>query len=253
MPVRVERPEPRVAVVVVDNPTRRNALGEPEFRGLAAAWAALEREPAVRAVVVRGEGEAFCAGADLSAAGLASLPDIDELIDAALLKTRFFPKPLVAAIGGACVAGGLELALSCDLRVIAAGARIGLPEVRWGILPSGGAAMKLADQIGQADAMRLLLTGELVDGAEAARLGLGTLAPDGAAALDEAMRLARAIAAASPVAVQATKRAAAEARQRAYADREPAERALVARVRASGHAAIGARAFLERRVPDYPD
>jgi enoyl-CoA hydratase/carnithine racemase len=254
VPVLVDLAAPRVARVTVDHVARRNALGEREFRDLAALWPRLAADRSVRAVVVRGAGGgAFCSGADLSDPRLPTLPDIDDLIDAALLKTRFFPKPLVAAIGGACVAGGLELALSCDLRVVAAGARLGLPEARWGILPSGGAAMKLVDQIGQADAMRLLMTGELIDGTEAARLGLAALAPDAPAAEAEALRLARRIAEASPVAVQATKRAVFEARMRDYAAREPAERALAAVVRASGHAAIGAAAFLGRRVPEYPD
>lgn len=254
MPVTLGRLAAHVAVVSIDNPARRNALGEREFRDLAAAWPLLAADATVRAVVVRGAGEAaFCSGADLSAAGLSALPDIDDLIDAALLKTAFFPKPLIAAVCGACVAGGLELALSCDLRIIAADARVGLPEVRWGILPSGGAAMKLADQIGQAAAMRLMLAGELIDGAEAARIGLGSAATDAAAAVAEATRLALRIAEASPVAVQATKRAAFDARCRAYAAREPFERALVAAVRASGHAAIGAAAFLARETPRYPD
>jgi len=253
MPIRVEAPEPHVAMVVIDHPARRNALGEREFRELAATWPRLAADAGVRAVVVRGEGDAaFCSGADLAAAGLSALPDIDDLIDAALLKTRFFPKPLVAAIHGACVAGGLELALSCDLRVVSAGARLGLPETRWGILPSGGAAMKLVEQIGQADAMRMMLAGELIDGTEAARIGLATLAADPAATVAEALRLARRIAEASPVATQATKRAVLEARQRGYGAREPFERARVAEVRASGHAAIGAAAFLARATPRYP-
>jgi enoyl-CoA hydratase/carnithine racemase len=254
MPVTIEQIAPHVALVSIDNPARRNALGEREFRDLAATWPLLAADASVRAVVVRGAGDAaFCSGADLSSPGLAALPDIDDLIDAALLKTAFFPKPLVAAVCGACVAGGLELALSCDLRVIAADARIGLPEVRWGILPSGGAAMKLIDQIGQADAMRMMLAGELIDGVEAAHIGLGSPAADAAAAVMEATRLALRIAAASPVAVQATKRAVFDARVRTYAAREPFERGLVAAVRASGHAAIGAAAFLARQAPLYPD
>lgn len=253
MPILRERVGDHVVVVTIENPARRNALGEAEFRGLVLAWDELARDRRVRAVVVRGAGEqAFCSGADLSA-GLAALPDIDALIDAALLKTAFFPKPLVAAVGGACVAGGLELALSCDIRVIAASARLGLPEVRWGILPSGGAAMKLLDMIGASDAMRMLLVGELVDGTGAAAMGLGSVAADAAATHAEALRLAGLIAQASPVAVQAAKRAAFEARCKAYAAREADERRLVAEVRASGHMRIGIEAFLARREPRYPD
>lgn len=253
MPVVCDRGDAHVATVTIDNPGRRNALGQVELRGFAALWPELAADRDVRAVVVQGRGDAaFSSGADLSA-DLAALPDIDALIDAALLKTRFFPKPIVAAIAGACMAGGLELALSADVRVVAADARIGLPEVRWGILPSGGAAMKLVELIGRSEAMRLLLAGEPIDGTRAAAIGLGSLASDATSARAEARRIALAIASASPIAVQATKRAALGARCRDYAAREAEERALVAEVRASGHARIGIRAFLARRVPVYPD
>jgi E-phenylitaconyl-CoA hydratase len=253
MPIRIDRVGEHVVTVTLEQVARHNALGEPELRGLAAAWATLAADRSVRAVTVRGAGDAaFSSGADLSV-GLTALPDIDELIDAALLKTRFFPKPLVAAITGTCLAGGLELALSCDIRVVAADARLGLPEVRWGILPSGGAAMKLADAIGASDAMRLLLSGESIDGTTAAAMGFGSLAADARAAHAEALRLAQVIAQASPVAVQATKRAACEARCRAYASREAEERRLADEVRASGHLRIGLEAFRARRAARYPD
>lgn len=252
MAVHCRRSGAHVVTLTLDNPARRNALGEAELRSLAALWPELAADAEVRAVVVEGAGDtAFCAGADL-AADLTTLADFDELIDAALLKTRFFPKPLLAAIGGACVAGGFELALSCDVRVVAAEARLGLPEVRWGILPSGGATAKLVEQMGHSAAMRLLLSGEPVSGKQAAALGFAALVAGPAEARAEAARVAASIAAASPVAVQATKRAVFEERCRGYAQREANERALAAAVRASGHARIGVAAFLDKRVPHYP-
>lgn len=140
MAIDLSFPEPALALVTIDNPTRRNALGPTEVSALAETWDRLRGLDAVRCVVVTGRGEqAFCAGAQLDA-DFSVLPALDERIDAALLKTARFDKPLVAAVNGHCVAGGLELMLACDIRVASAQARLGLPETRWGILPSGGGA-----------------------------------------------------------------------------------------------------------------
>jgi enoyl-CoA hydratase len=165
------------------------------------------------------------------------------LVDRALLKTVFFSKPIVAAIAGHCVAGGLELALAADIRVASHDAKIGLPEVRWGILPSGGAAMKLIEQIGHANAMDLLLSGR--------QIGLVSTSVAREEVLPESLARAELIAANSPVAVAATKRAALARRYASYQEHEPTERALVAHVRASGHPRIGIEAFLAGRTPVF--
>ena len=252
MPVQIEQKANGVVEVILANPARRNALTHEMFLSLAALWPRLGEDPAVRAIVLRGEGPTFCAGADLSA-DLTSLPGIDDLIDRALLKTAFMPKPLIAAIRGACVAGGLELALAADIRIAAHDAVLGLPEVRWGIMPSGGGAMKLIDQIGQAKAMDLLFTGRLIDGLTAEGIGLITTALPAEDVYDQALATAQQIAKNSPVAVQAAKRAALETRMAGYCSQEPAERQMVAEVRRSGHPRIGIDAFLSKRIPDYPD
>src|SRR5271154_3848056 len=95
-------------------------------------------------------------------------------VDAQLLKTDLMKKPLIAAINGHCLAGGLELALAADIRIASNKAKLGLPEVKWGLIPSAGGTMKLVDQIGHAAAMDLLLTGRFIDGAEAEKMGLVT-------------------------------------------------------------------------------
>lgn len=250
MSIATERVDDSIVVVTIATP-RRNALGVEDFQALAALWPALAKDAATRAVVLRGAGDAFCAGADL-AADFSSVPKLDNLIDAALLKTRFFPKPLIAAINGDCVAGGLELALAADFRVAASTAKIGLPEARWGIVASGGATMKLVDQIGQSNALEMLLTGRLIDGREAARIGLVSRAVDPRRVVAAALQRARWVAEASPVAVAATKRAVFASRLAAYRSREKAERRLVAQVRASGHQRIGVEAFLSKSTPVYP-
>lgn len=253
MTIRSEGTGPGIVHVVIDNPARRNALDLAMFQALAGLWPVLAEDTSVRVVVVSGAGDAaFCSGADLSA-GLSELDGIDALVDRALLKTTLFPKPIIAAINGHCVAGGLELALSADIRIAREDASIGLPEVRWGILPSGGAAMKLIDQIGHVRAMELLLSGALIDGRRAERIGLVNEALPSGDVLSAALERARIIAGNSPAAVSATKRAALHAHYQGYRERERHERDLVAEVRASGHHRIGMTAFLERWLPEYGD
>ncbi|MDB5430848.1 MAG: putative enoyl-CoA hydratase/isomerase [Caulobacter sp.] len=251
MPILVDRAAPHVTRLTLSNPGRRNALTQDMYRELGALWPRLAADRACRVVLVRGEGsEAFCTGSDLSG-GPFTYPDAHDMVDAALLKTGYFPKPIVAAVEGDCVGGGLELLLSTDVRIAAPTSRFGLPEVRWGLMPWGGAAMKLADQVGQGPAMDLLLTGRLIDAREAKALGLISALSDDVQAL--ALERAARIAEASPAAVQATKAAALQHRQAGYAAREPTERDLVTALRATGQSKIGIAAFLAKTTPEYPD
>lgn len=249
MTITIEALDGGIALVTLRNPARRNALDENMFRDLAAIWPRLEHCANTRCVVVTGEGEAFCSGADLSA-DLTSLPEIDALIDQALLKTHNFTKPVVAAIRGACVAGGFELALSCDIRLCSDDARLGLPEARWGIFPAGGGVLKLAAQIGQARASELLLTGRLFDAQEARAIGLVTTVVPAAMLLDRAVETARTIAANSPSAVNAIKRYL-NAASTIAPDLRALEQALTDQVRQSADAREGSAAFLQKRAPDY--
>ncbi|MGB3290757.1 MAG: enoyl-CoA hydratase-related protein [Burkholderiaceae bacterium] len=240
-----------VAKVTIENPAHHNALDGEMFVQLAAVWKQLDQDCSVRSVVITGAGDrAFCTGADLSQS-LHKRADIDDLVDRALLKATLFKKPLIAAINGHCVAGGLELALAADIRIVSRTAQLGFPEVRWGILPSGGGAMKLLAQLPHAHAMDLLLTARLISGDEAARIGLATLAVDEGNVLSCALERAEMIARNSPIAVQATKQAALQQIADAYASREEAERVLVRRVRESGHQDEGIAAFIGKREPRY--
>src|SRR5438093_1436120 len=177
---------------------------------------------------------------DLSAA-----PETARVVSHALLKHHVFSKPIVAAVNGDCVGGGVELLLSTDVRAAAPHARFGLPEVRWSIYPFGGATVKLAQQIGYVHAMDLLLTGRLVDAAFAERLGLVNLVVERARLMAWAMETAAAIAGNSPSAVQAVK-SQISAQIADYArSRETMDQELGDRVRASRHFAEGVRAFRE--------
>jgi enoyl-CoA hydratase/carnithine racemase len=251
--INVERLKGGAVKVVIDNARRRNALNLRLFEGLADLWPRLAADRTVRVIVLTGAGdEAFCAGADLSE-DLTEILGFAELVDRALLKTQFMPKPIVAAIKGHCLAGGLELALAADIRIAAANAKFGLPEVRWGLIPSGGGTMKLIDQIGHAAAMDLLLTGRTIDGREAERIGLVTHSCPASEVWSIALARAEMIAAASPLAATAAKRAALAGRSARYATQEAEERRIATELWASGHAKIGAAAFLAKRAPTYDD
>jgi enoyl-CoA hydratase len=251
MPILCDVVEPGIVALTISNPRRRNALDLDMFESLASCWFRMQDDRTVKVVLLRGDGDkAFCSGADLDS-HLDRRADVDDLVDRALLKTGYFPKRLVAAVTGACTAGGLELVLSTDIRIAAYNASIGLPEVRWGLVPSGGGAMKLVDQIGLAKAMDMLLTGRLVSGTEAATIGLVSEACLAENVWDRALDRARCIARNSAGAVAAAKRAALFRRSQLYHEMEPDERHLVAKVRASGDPEEGKAAFLAKREPNF--
>ena len=172
MEIRVETRERHITVVTIANETRRNAMTRAMMADLAALWDRLDGDPECRVVVLTGAGDrAFSSGADLGG-DLSASPELARTVNRALLKNTPFSKPIVAAVNGDCVAGGVELLLSTDIRAAVPEARFGLPEVKWSIYPFGGATVKLATQIGHVHAMDLLLTGRLVDAEFAARVGL---------------------------------------------------------------------------------
>ena len=239
-----------VMVVTVDNQPRRNAMTRPMLAELARLWDELERSDC-RCIVITGAGDrAFSAGADLSG-DLSAGPNVAQMVSHALLKHATYSKPIVAAVNGDCVGGGLELLLSTDIRAAAPHARFGLPEVRWSIYPFGGATVKLIQQIGYVHAMDLLLTGRLIDAAEAARLGLVNGVVDAADLMTWALERAETIAANSPTAVQAVKRQISATIADHARTREALEQELGDRVRASAHFQEGVTAFREKRAPRY--
>jgi enoyl-CoA hydratase/carnithine racemase len=218
---------------------------------LARLWEALERGPC-RCIVLTGAGErAFSSGADVSG-DLNADPETARIVNDALLKNRTYTKPIVAAVNGDCIGGGVELLLSTDVRAAAPHARFGLPEVRWSIYPFGGATLKLVQQIGYVHAMELLLTAKLVDATEAARLGLVNRVVPADALMPWALETAETIAANSPSAVQAVKEQISATIADHARSREALEQTLGDRVRSSEHFQEGVRAFLEKRPPNYP-
>lgn len=251
MEIRVDAPKPHITLVTIAYEARRNAMTRAMMADLAELWDRLDPDPDCRAVILTGAGtRSFCVGADISG-DLSASPEMAHVINRALLKDTPFSKPIIAAINGDCVGGGVELLLSTDIRMAVPAARFGLPEVRWSIYPFGGATVKLAQQIGHVHAMDLLLTGRLVDAPFAERVGLinGTVEPD--RLMPWALETAEAIAANSPTAVQAVKQQLSTTSADFAKSREALEQTLGDRVRASAHFAEGVAAFREKRRPEY--
>jgi enoyl-CoA hydratase/carnithine racemase len=248
--IRVEPHGPHVTVVTIDHQPRLNAMSRAMMADLGRIWDELERGPC-RCIVLTGAGaRAFCAGADISG-DLSASPEISRMVGHALLKQDAYAKPIVAAVNGDCIGGGVELLLSTDIRAAAPHARFGLPEVKWSIYPFGGATLKLPQQIGHVHAMDLLLTGRLIDAPEAARLGLINRIVPAEGLMAWALETAEAVAANSPSAVQAVKRQISATIADHARSREALEQELGDRVRASAHFTEGVAAFREKRRPRY--
>lgn len=250
MPIVLSQPAQHVALVTIDNPAKRNAMSRAMLAELAGLWDSLETSPC-RCIVITGAGDkAFNAGADISG-DLSASEETARIINRALLKISAYPKPIIAAVNGVCAGGGVELLLSTDIRYSVPDARFGLPEVKWGIYPFGGATAKLVAQIGYVHAMSLLLEAQMIDASEAQRIGLINRIVPHSCLLDDAIAAASVIAANSPQAVQAVKAHVSETMALATLAREGAEQARGDRVRASADFAEGVSAFRDKRIPRY--
>ncbi len=211
--LRLERPSAGVAVLILDQPDLRNAMSDEMTESWVRAIDHLAGDPTVRAVVVTGEGKAFSSGGNLS--WLASEPDagVDRLRSRMLpfyrawLTVRRLEVPTIAAINGPAIGAGLCLALACDIRYAARGARMGVPFTKLGLHPGMAGTYTLPDVVGSAAARDLFLTGRLVDADEALGLGLVSRVMDAASFRDDVVTVAADIAAAAPVATRLTKRA----------------------------------------------
>lgn len=250
MPILIDYLPSHIALVTLDNEPKRNAMSREMFAELAAVWDDLEASDC-RAIVLTGAGDkAFSAGADVSG-DLSASEETAHLINRALLKTSAYAKPIIAAVNGVCAGGAVELLLATDIRFAVPQARFGLPEVKWAIYPFGGATAKLIHQIGHVHAMKLLLTADMIDADEAARIGLVNEVVSADELMDRALAVATMIAANSPVAVQAVKAHISSGIAEDALRRESAEQSRGDRVRASADFIEGVRAFREKREPQY--
>ena len=249
--VLVER-DGHVAVVLLNRPKQLNALSGELMADLVAALRELDEDAEVRAIVLGGSERAFAAGADIAelAAGtpisLYESRRIDEWDTIRALRT-----PVVAAVSGFCLGGGCELAMLCDLIVAAESAKFGQPEINLGVLPGAGGTQRLTRAVGKAVAMDMILTGRMLSAREALDFGLVARVVAQEAWLDEAKRVAREIAAKSPVAVRLAKEAIDEAFEAPLAVGVEFERRAFYLARASDDATEGLDAFVEKRAPRF--
>jgi enoyl-CoA hydratase len=250
MDIQVQAHSAHIVTVTIDHQPRLNAMTRQMMAELARLWDTFEQSN-YRCIILTGAGgRAFCAGADISG-DLSADVDTAQIVNHALLKHHPFSKPIIAAVNGDCVGGGLELLLSTDIRATVPQARFGLPEVRWSIYPFGGATVKLIQQIGYVHAMELLLTAKLIDAASAVQIGLVNRIVPAAGLMSWALETAEMIAANSPTAVQAVKQQISTTIAEQTLAREAMDQDLGDRVRASSHFTEGVTAFRQKRQPRY--
>ena len=242
--------------LVLNRPDKRNAFDAGLLAATGEALEAAARDEGVRVVVLRGAGPMFSAGMDFgSLAALAAAPEGLRALRADILgawnAAEEMLKPTVCAIHGACLGGALELALACDLRVIAEDAVVGLPETRIGLIPDVGGSSRLPQVVGVGRAKELILTGRVIDGREAERIGLANrVAP--AADLDATTdALVEELLACAPVAVGLAKRVIDASARPALAATLELEVAAQERCVRTDDFAEGARALGERRPPQF--
>jgi enoyl-CoA hydratase/carnithine racemase len=194
----------QVALLTLNRPEQANALNRELVGALQDAAVTASNDPEVRAIIVTGAGERhFCAGADLREMTTRSARGVQ--LPGPSLALDWVPKPVIAAINGAAMGGGLEIALSCDFRFMASNAKIGLTEIRFGALPAGGGTARAPRLIGLSAAKRLIMVGEPVDAAEALRIGLVDEAHEPHELLDKARALAETLATRAPYAMRTAK------------------------------------------------
>jgi enoyl-CoA hydratase/carnithine racemase len=247
-----------VAIVTLDHPPV-NALSSQLLEELEAEYDRLDTSDETRAIVIRGEGEkAFVAGADIT-----EFPAMREQIEEAAEtgSARGIQKlaarmdagrtPVIAAIHGYCLGGGLELAMACDIRIAADDAQLGQPEIKLGLIPGGGGTQRLPRLVGHGRALYLNLTGDPISGSQAYDWGLVEKAVPRAELLETALGLARTLSERSPHAMGVIKRLAAETRDLPLAEGMQAEAKGFIQCIGSEDGAEGVVAFLEKRQPQF--
>ena len=255
--LRVERPADGVVLLTLDNPGQRNAMSPAMTRAWTTEVAELAQDPTVRAVVVTGEGSAFCSGGDPR--WIAGDPDaaVHELRSRmiafyrAWLSIRALEVPTIAALNGPAVGAGLCLALACDLRYAAASARMSVPFVRLGMHAGMAATYTLPNVVGEAHARDLLLTGRMVGAQEAHRIGLVSQVHPDDTFLEDVLATAREVAAAAPIASRLTKVALRDGGHADFASALEWEALAQPVTLATEDLQEGVRAAGERRPPRF--
>ena len=265
MPALLYEKRDHIGYVTFNRPEVHNSYTPEILVRLAETWGEIDQDDDVRAAIVTGAGvAAFSAGADLGRLiplmTRARAPEdewdrklLDErgIGDVALLRSYNMDKPVISAVNGFCIAGGMEFIQATDLRVASENASFGLQEVKWAILPAAGSLARLQRQIPYCKAMEILLTGNRIDANEAWRLGLINYVVPQAELIAKAEELAATIAQNGPLAVRKIKEAVRRCSGRPYEDAFKIENEIAREVMKSADAKEGPRAFMEKRKPNY--
>ena len=244
-PVLVER-DGRIQIITLNRPDARNAVNQALAEGVAEALDRLDADDELSVGVVTGAGGGFCAGMDLKAFVTGERPWVGDRGFAGIVQ-RASRKPLIAAIEGFAVAGGLEVALACDLIVAAKGAKLGVPEVKRSLVAAGGALLRLPQRLPYGIAMELALTGDTISADRGYDLGLVNRLAEPGGAVDAAIELAGQITPNAPLALEATKKVLqANWPEEVFWDKQGE---VTGHVFTSEDAREGAIAFSEKRDP----
>ena len=252
--LRVER-EGAIATVTLDRPEVLHALDAVMFDELERAFAALTADASVRVILLTGSGErAFAAGADIralahtdSASGRAA----SERGQQVFLEIERCGKPVIACVNGVALGGGCELALACTFRIASDRAKLGLPELKLGLIPGYGGTQRLPRLIGRSAALRLMLTGAAVDAAEALRLGLVDEVVSAGELMTRARAIAELIAGMAPLAISAVVQAVACGEGLPVEDAMRVEAEIFGKLCGTADKREGLEAFLEKRAPKW--
>lgn len=260
MAVKFETTE-RIAIITISRPLAMNALDDETLASLNKVWIDFRDNPDLWVAIITGAGgKAFCAGADIKS--LAKYHRTKTAIErkakadrepgpGGITRNLAIWKPIIAAVNGYCLAGGLEIALACDIRIASENATFGLPEVSRGIIPGGGGTQRLPMLIPLGKSLEMILTGESIDAQEAYRLGLVNKVVPQDQLIPEAMKIAERICRNAPLAVRAAKEAVYRGMVLTLPEGLRLEQFLGEPVCQSEDAKEGPKAFFEKRPPEY--
>lgn len=248
--------EEQIATITIQNPPA-NALSTTLLKDLEAELDVVETNPSVKAIILKGEGRFFSAGADIKEfTSLQQASDYESLAKVGqnlFNRMERFPVPIIAAIHGASLGGGLELALACHIRIVTKTAKLGLPEITLGIIPGFAGTQRLPHLVGSPKAYEMILTGETIDGGEAARIGLANYAVNEEDVWKEAEKLAKKIAAKSKPTVTRVMELIPYAKTSSFQEGIDAEAKAFGEIFGNEDATEGIQAFIEKRKPNFKD
>lgn len=247
--------EDAVLTIIINRPAQMNAMDLNAIAELVRALQGADQDEGVRVIIITGSDKFFCTGADISGAAKVSSAaegyQFSKNYQNGFAQVEEVGKPVIAAVRGYALGGGMELALACDLRIVAEEARLGVPEIKLGALPGGGGTARLPRLIGPHRAMELLFLGDPISGTEAVRLGLANRAVPAAEVLNEAKALARQLAQRAPLSLRVIKRVVRASMNTDLRSALDFEAEGFADLASSEDFKEGTSAFLQKRSPNF--